>query len=323
VSADGSRYEQVLTGAVRPADTAPPDAAAVPDAAAIPAAWSRAYVRDLEDRYACSPAGNELAQLERRIVGASLRFGVLCRFTAFLAVDSRTVTDGGTPHRVTQPVELPAGWAAEPELPLDARPEALLSAAPMAASSWQPSAPTAPVPAAQFSAPRSPRMGFAKAKPAPARLRATGRPAARGSHPAGRGMADPAALPGWVLEQIKSDIDWLDSATPGPTWAMTLDLADPGSRLGALIDWLTSMGVVAGSLGPLRSLVTRLQALDRTGETAVTDSALAVLRREARRVLAEYLAELAAPVAPRGPASEGDGAFGQGPDGRAFWKRRV
>ena len=47
------------------------------------------------------------------------------------------------------------------------------------------------------------------------------------------------------------------------------------------------------------------------------------LRREAKRVLAEYLAELAAPAAPRGPASEGDDAFGQGSDGRAFWKRRV
>ena len=40
----------------------------------------------------------------------SLRYGVLCRFTAFVAVDSRVVTDGAGPHRVTQPVELPAGW---------------------------------------------------------------------------------------------------------------------------------------------------------------------------------------------------------------------
>jgi len=40
----------------------------------------------------------------------SLRYGVLCRFTAFVAVDTRVVTDGTGQHRVTQPVELPAGW---------------------------------------------------------------------------------------------------------------------------------------------------------------------------------------------------------------------
>src|SRR5579859_7680470 len=76
------------------------------------AAWARAHVRDLEDRYA-SGAGHDtagLARLERQITGVSLRYGVLCRFTAFVAVDSRVVTDGRGPHRVTQPVELPAGW---------------------------------------------------------------------------------------------------------------------------------------------------------------------------------------------------------------------
>src|SRR5262249_60657734 len=52
----------------------------------------------------------ELALLEQQITGVSLRHGVLCRFTAFVATDTRVVTDGGVPHRVTQPVELPAGW---------------------------------------------------------------------------------------------------------------------------------------------------------------------------------------------------------------------
>ena len=48
--------------------------------------------------------------MEKRIVKTSLRFGVLCRFTAFVAVDSRVVAEGGVPHRVMQPVEVPAGW---------------------------------------------------------------------------------------------------------------------------------------------------------------------------------------------------------------------
>ena len=80
--------------------------------AASTAAWARAHVRDLEDRYA-SGAGHDtagLARLEQQITDVSLRYGVLCRFTAFVAVDSRVVTDGAGPHRVTQPVELPAGW---------------------------------------------------------------------------------------------------------------------------------------------------------------------------------------------------------------------
>jgi Ca-activated chloride channel homolog len=76
------------------------------------AAWARAHLRDLEDRYAGLPGHDaaELARLEQQITGVSLRHGVLCRFTAFVATDTRVVTDGTGPHRVTQPVELPAGW---------------------------------------------------------------------------------------------------------------------------------------------------------------------------------------------------------------------
>jgi Ca-activated chloride channel family protein len=72
---------------------------------AVTAQWARAALRDLEDRYA---AGEQ--ELEPQIVTTSLRFGVLCRFTAFVAVDSRVVNEGGERRRVTQPVELPAGW---------------------------------------------------------------------------------------------------------------------------------------------------------------------------------------------------------------------
>src|SRR5207249_3461659 len=39
------------------------------------------------------------------------RFGVLCRFTAFVAVDVKEVVNpGGQVHRVIQPVEPAAGW---------------------------------------------------------------------------------------------------------------------------------------------------------------------------------------------------------------------
>ncbi|MEV6494354.1 VIT domain-containing protein, partial [Actinoplanes sp. NPDC051633] len=72
---------------------------------AITAQWARARLRDLEDRYATGDRS-----LEQAIVATSLRFGVLCRFTAFVAVDSRVVNEGGQTRRVTQPVELPSGW---------------------------------------------------------------------------------------------------------------------------------------------------------------------------------------------------------------------
>lgn len=87
----------------------PATVVAAPSATAI---WARSHLRDLEDRYAVT--GGDA--LERMIVTASLRFGVLCRFTAYVAIDPRVVTDGAV-HRVMQPVELPAGWA-QPAAPM-------------------------------------------------------------------------------------------------------------------------------------------------------------------------------------------------------------
>ena len=78
------------------------------DGPSLTATWARAHLRDLEDRYATDPAPDR--ELERRIVATSLRFGVLCRFTAFVAADVQVVNEGGVVHRVLQPVEAPAGW---------------------------------------------------------------------------------------------------------------------------------------------------------------------------------------------------------------------
>ena len=91
---------------------------------------------------------NRGATVESTIVETSLRFGVLCRFTAYVATDVRVVTDGGTPHKVTQLVERPAGWESHdmeresfrssavpfaPAMPAPSvrRPSAQASAAPM------------------------------------------------------------------------------------------------------------------------------------------------------------------------------------------------
>ncbi|WP_026414135.1 VIT domain-containing protein [Actinomadura oligospora] len=134
------------------------------DAPMASALWARAHLRDLEDRYAVTGS----TALEDRILETSLRFGVLCRFTAFVAVDSRVVAEGQTPHQVTQPVELPDGWADSPRLE---PPETFVvtsapapggyGAIPASAALPDPSGPP-PAPAAPRGMPASPLRGSSR-----------------------------------------------------------------------------------------------------------------------------------------------------------------
>lgn len=78
-----------------------------PKAIAVQTIWARSVVRDLEDEYASGYPDEELAA---RLVAHSLRFGVLSRFTAFVAVDPER-TETGPLIEVVQPVEMPSGWA--------------------------------------------------------------------------------------------------------------------------------------------------------------------------------------------------------------------
>ncbi|OBK28614.1 hypothetical protein A5634_20120 [Mycobacterium asiaticum] len=78
-----------------------------PEAVAVRTIWARSVVRDLEDEYASYPGDDELAQ---RLVAHSISFGVLSRFTAFVAIDPER-TEAGPLTEVIQPVEEPSGWA--------------------------------------------------------------------------------------------------------------------------------------------------------------------------------------------------------------------
>jgi Ca-activated chloride channel homolog len=74
----------------------------------LAASWARAYIRELDDKYALGAR-----ELEAEIVRVSKQFSVLSRFTAFLAVDrSEVVNKDGKLVQVVQPVESPAGWDA-------------------------------------------------------------------------------------------------------------------------------------------------------------------------------------------------------------------
>ena len=48
--------------------------------------------------------------LERTIVGLSLKYHVLSRFTAYVAVDRSQTVNRGALHQLVQPVEMPQGW---------------------------------------------------------------------------------------------------------------------------------------------------------------------------------------------------------------------
>ncbi|GAB1691695.1 VIT domain-containing protein [Krasilnikovia sp. M28-CT-15] len=153
---------------------------------AVTAQWARARLRDLEDRYA---AGEH--DLEPQIVSTSLRFGVLCRFTAYVAVDARVVTADGTPRRVTQPVELPSGWAS-PAVADAMVPVLRLGAAPPVA----PAAPMAPgfAPARGSARAAGPAEPFA-ADAAPAPFAADAAPASPGPPPPSGPARTFAAVP--------------------------------------------------------------------------------------------------------------------------------
>ncbi len=268
------------------------------------AAWARAHLRDLEDRYACL-AGHDVAELtrvEQQITDVSLRYGVLCRFTAFVAVDTRVVTDGTEPHRVTQPVELPAGWdPAVLGLPLEAG-FVSAAAAPMPG-------PAMPRPAMRMRA----RSGHFRAAAIRANeavtLVAPGREAAK----AAPGVPGVSGVPGVgggeasrvarARRQAADEAAALRAAQHAPDAERARLLADLATRIEALLAWLAGDLAAAGQPGLTRltGLARRLRACDGPGSPRGAE--LDALWREAIRLLTGFAADA-------------------GPDARhAFWKR--
>ncbi|GII83691.1 hypothetical protein Ssi03_16810 [Sphaerisporangium siamense] len=213
LTADGRPWEHRLTGT--------PAAGT-----ATRAIWARAHLRRLEDRYATGEHG-----LEHDIVATSLRHGVLCRFTAFVAVDTRVVAEGEPRHRVVQPVEMPSGW----DMPAPAAPMA--AAAPMAFASAAPAIFRVPDDEDDFDVPdrldplprTSPRPGAARGR---AFFRAPSPKAAPAPPP-------PVRLsPDTVRPQLAAELTRLRAAASLPGLERRRYLADLGSRLAALVSYL-------------------------------------------------------------------------------------
>ncbi|WP_434443916.1 VIT domain-containing protein [Lentzea sp. E54] len=222
------------------------------DEPAVRAQWARAALRDLEDRYATGDRS-----LEPEIVRTSLRFGVLCRFTAFVAVDEQVVSDGEV-HRIVQPVERPAGW----DLPVPG-----FAVTPMA--SFAGAAPMIAAPGGGYGAPPAPPQAVA------GRTRGAARPAAPKMMPAPV-SEDPADL----REIAATEVRRLEQDAQRPAWERRDLLADLASRLGTL---------VAGRQGPAYEPLHRLVA-ELTAGGDVDQ-----LWARAQQVLREFAEEAPAP----------------------------
>jgi Ca-activated chloride channel homolog len=302
------------------ADGAPFEAAVAATTGGTPAStanWARAHLRDLEDRYAGLPGYDpaELGRLERQITDVSLRYGVLCRFTAFVAVDSRVITDGEVPHRVTQPVELPAGWDLAGRGPAFAagggsrgtqgvQGQGILDGGPGTAGrrGTRPSAPR-PYGASAPHGPRpGPRPGNNTFDSTATGMGATppGRP--RGRHP-GRPAGDVRLRA--ARDQVADEITALRLAQDAPSAERLRFLADLATRLDALLVGLAGQPAGGGDLNGLTELAVKLRACDTPGAPAGAD--LDALWNEAIRVLTEFSRPRAGD-----PAAE---------DRHFFWKR--
>lgn len=263
--AAGAPWEQHVTGTLV-------------DNPALPALWARARLRELEDRYAMGEHA-----LEAEIVRLSLEYGVLCRFTAYVAVDTRQVAGGEPEHRVIQPVESPSGWEMPSGPPMMPRAFAAMPA---------PAPRMAVFAADDLDVPDFLAGGAPQAAPAP--------PAAPGGGGSAGGIVPPRPARGFgrpgrarvthgldsVVPQLRAELERLGSVAAA---GLAVYLVDLGSRLEALASYL-------GGHAELQALARELQ----TAELASAD--VPGLRARAIEVLTSLV------------------GGGQEPR-RAFWKR--
>lgn len=72
--------------------------------------WARTKIEDLMSQdYGAMHRGDPSTELRNSITKLALDFRLMSQFTAFVAVEERTVTEGGQPKRIEVPVEMPEG----------------------------------------------------------------------------------------------------------------------------------------------------------------------------------------------------------------------
>ncbi len=266
--------------------------------AALAALWARGQLRQLEDRYLTSEG--EKDALERQIVETSLRFGVLSRFTAFVAVDrTEVVSPGGGQQHVVQPVEAPKDWGM---FEATAAPAQTMAGTVMprmlglANAVFGGGAPMRPAQAPSMAAPSGPPVPRSPV-PAPA---SASMPAPKMARMASR------ALPGKSEEAEKDDegLPALDLAPYRARAAGLLASVKPGLA-GAVL--LEEAGRLALQLGQL------LEDLASVGGPPAVQDALRPLQEELRRLVDASADERTLGEA-LGRALEGLRAFAEGKD---------
>jgi Ca-activated chloride channel family protein len=76
--------------------------------------WARARVDDLMGRdYRGIQSNTPRTELREQIVQLGINYRLMTQFTSFVAVEEKTVTEGGQPRRVEVPVEMPHGVSYE------------------------------------------------------------------------------------------------------------------------------------------------------------------------------------------------------------------
>jgi Ca-activated chloride channel family protein len=76
--------------------------------------WARTRIDDLMGQdYNGIQSGNMRTDLRDAITQLGLDYRLMTQFTSFVAVEEMTITDGGQPHRVEVPVEMPEGVSYE------------------------------------------------------------------------------------------------------------------------------------------------------------------------------------------------------------------
>jgi Ca-activated chloride channel homolog len=214
---------------------------------------------------------------------------VLCRFTAFVAADVQVVNQGGTVHRVLQPVDAPAGWDMFQHV------EHAVAAMPMASMA------------------RTSLGGGLLAEGRPARGGAPGRVGKRFvGRPRRSGGFATSPLAGAELVPYRRRAGELARLLDrdGPELARRLGLVRVG--LQALVADLESVDADEDELRPLRDLAAELDH-QFADPAAAGGAALARLRERAVAVLEAFATGGAAAPAP--PAEP------EPPRDRAFWKR--
>jgi len=85
-----------------------------PEGACLASVWARAKLTDLTTSdYQGIQQGTPNPGVKQEIIQTALDYGLMSQFTSFVAVEEKTVTEGGRPKTVAVPVEMPEGVSYE------------------------------------------------------------------------------------------------------------------------------------------------------------------------------------------------------------------